>query len=287
MKEKTLLSEQYQSLLTDLRRIQETTRTALGRAVNPIVLEGYWQMGRRLSSDSLLGAESRKSVIGHLAHDLEIENSTLSRIIKFYRLWPDSPPSAAYPNVSWSHFKIIMSVRDENARQFYLAETNAGGWYVRRLKENVSTGLYQRRLEIASEVTPQEGSIKKQKKVLLRKPERLHLYSAMLEKVVDGDTLVLFIDLGFNTWRSERIRLRGIDTPERKTPEGQAAKKFVEEKLRGNRHLVVQTFKVDIYGRYVADIFYLLGEGNREQIAREGHFLNQEILDAGHAEIME
>ena len=81
--------------------------------------------------------------------------------------------------------------------------------------------------------------------------------------------------------------MRGIDCPELKTPEGQVAKEFVEDELKDCKIVVIQTFKkIDIYGRYVCDLFYQPGETGKEKIASNGNFLNQELLDEGLAELM-
>jgi micrococcal nuclease len=40
-----------------------------------------------------------------------------------------------------------------------------------------------------------------------------YIYQATLERVVDGDTVDVVIDLGFSTFRRERIRLYGVDAP--------------------------------------------------------------------------
>ena len=45
---------------------------------------------------------------------------------------------------------------------------------------------------------------------------RIHIYQAKIVEVVDGDTFDLMIDLGFNTFVKERMRLYGIDAPKSK-----------------------------------------------------------------------
>ena len=42
---------------------------------------------------------------------------------------------------------------------------------------------------------------------------RLYTYVATLERVLDGDTFVAQVDLGYRTWITQKFRLRGIDTP--------------------------------------------------------------------------
>ncbi len=57
-------------------------------------------------------------------------------------------------------------------------------------------------------------------------------YVAYLTNVVDGDTIVVDVDLGFNVFVEQRLRLRGIDAPEINSPEGLEAKIFLEERLK-------------------------------------------------------
>ena len=51
----------------------------------------------------------------------------------------------------------------------------------------------------------------------------IYVYNAHLDRVVDADTIDLMVDLGFNVKMKMRVRLMGIDAPERYTPEGKAA----------------------------------------------------------------
>ncbi|MFC1646032.1 DUF1016 N-terminal domain-containing protein [Candidatus Omnitrophota bacterium] len=115
------------------------------------------------------------------------------------------------------------------------------------------------------------------------KPKDLHTYKALVERVVDGDTIWLNIDLGFDCWIREKIRLRGIDTPEIATVKGQQAKKFVESRLKQVKFVIAKTYKSDKYERYLTDIFYQSNEENLETVLEQGIFLNQELLDEGLA----
>ena len=69
----------------------------------------------------------------------------------------------------------------------------------------------------------------------------MYEYKCELIKVVDGDTIDAYIDLGFKVILKERIRLMGIDTPESRTKNlfekswGKASKKFLKEKLKSVR----------------------------------------------------
>jgi endonuclease YncB( thermonuclease family) len=86
-------------------------------------------------------------------------------------------------------------------------------------------------------------------------PDDLYTYNATVEKVVDGDTLRVIVDLGFNVRTRQYIRLKGIDCPEMDTPEGKAAKNFVENALAGLGSITLKTVKPDKYDRYLGDVF--------------------------------
>ena len=109
----------------------------------------------------------------------------------------------------------------------------------------------------------------------------LYSYRCIIEEVIDGDTLWAVIDLGFDTSIRQKLRLRGIDAPEPHTEEGKKAKGYVERRLKKRPNVVIKTYKSDKYDRYLTDIFYLPEEIDSYRLAREGIFLNQELLDRG------
>jgi micrococcal nuclease len=82
----------------------------------------------------------------------------------------------------------------------------------------------------------------------------MYTYYTKIEKVVDGDTVDVFIDLGFKVWRSERIRLVGVDTAEKNTPYGKATKDYLTQLLAG-KIVKLEVFKPDKYGRYLGKIY--------------------------------
>ena len=72
----------------------------------------------------------------------------------------------------------------------------------------------------------------------------LYFYNAEVTKIVDGDTIDVIIDLGFNIWIKERLRLYGLNTPETRTKDleekekGLKAKKYVENQINSNSGMV-------------------------------------------------
>ena len=117
----------------------------------------------------------------------------------------------------------------------------------------------------------------------IRDRRAFYSYRAYVERVIDGDTIWLDVDCGFQVWSRQKVRLRGIDTPELRTREGQEARAFVASALSANTSVAVTTTKPDKYDRYLADLFYLPGKGVAEDALRNGRFLNGELLRKGHA----
>ena len=113
-----------------------------------------------------------------------------------------------------------------------------------------------------------------------RTAKDLFTYRAYIEKVVDGDTLKVRIDQGFDIWNRQVLRLRDIDCPEAGTKEGDAAKNFVRSLLKEASLIVLRSSKSDKYDRYLADIFIPQGE---EPDPATDVYLNNFLLEKGHA----
>jgi len=101
-------------------------------------------------------------------------------------------------------------------------------------------------------------------------------------KVIDGDTIDVVIDLGFDIMFASRVRLAGIDTPESRTADkyekalGLESKKYLEARIKAAKNVVIKTEKLDSsekYGRILGWI-YLDGEGNS---------VNHEMIEKGYA----
>lgn len=116
-----------------------------------------------------------------------------------------------------------------------------------------------------------------------RRKAKHYTYLAQVERVIDGDTLLLHIHPIFGSFYRERVRLRGIDTPEMPTKEGKRAKAFVETVLAEHKWIGITSTKPDAYDRYLVDVF-IPNENDRDQrIVDHGRFLNQMLLDEGLA----
>ena len=100
--------------------------------------------------------------------------------------------------------------------------------------------------------------------------KRTFIYNvAALDRVVDGDTVEMTLDLGFNIFYKVEVRLGGIDTPEKNTPEGKIVKAKVEEWLRG-KVLVLNSKELDKYGRVLGDVSTEKGESLNKWLIENG-----------------
>ena len=107
----------------------------------------------------------------------------------------------------------------------------------------------------------------------------MYNYKAELLKVVDGDTVDMNVDMGFNVRIKQRMRLYGIDTAELrdkdedKRKKALKAKDYVCELLKLNQSYEIETYKEDKYGRLLVKIYL-----NEEET------LNEMLLKIGLAE---
>ncbi len=111
----------------------------------------------------------------------------------------------------------------------------------------------------------------------------LFTYDATIRRVVDADTLIIGIEVAPGIWLEEKLRLRGLDAPELSTAEGKAAKRFVDHLLPAGTAVVVSTTKPDKYDRYLADVFIGATSGGEAGATMEAVFLNNALLEHGHA----
>jgi micrococcal nuclease len=119
----------------------------------------------------------------------------------------------------------------------------------------------------------------------------IYIYKAELVRVVDGDTVDLIIDLGFDTQRKERFRLYGIDAPEMNTLAGKAAKAWLWEVLQPLEAIYVQTIQLetkakrDKYGRFLAVLYSDLSDlrANLQPKTLAVESVNARMIVEGHA----
>jgi endonuclease YncB( thermonuclease family) len=266
---------EYARLCEDLKILIEKGRQRAIQAVNKIFVETNWQIGKRLDQvEQIQDRGSSAAFVRRLASDVNVDSSTIYRALQFYRTWPEGlPDETEVTGLSWGTHIALMPIKDPAARAFYMKKVAQENWSRADLRRAISEDLF------ANRKNPNEMN----DEPLARPDSGLHTYVAVLERVIDGDTLLVRVDLGFDVWRVERIRLRAIDCAELKTAAGRQAKQFVEQALFEAPFLVLRTYKTDRYARYVADVFYDKSLKKKSRVFEKGNFLNQQLVEAGHA----
>lgn len=103
-----------------------------------------------------------------------------------------------------------------------------------------------------------------------------------VSKVVDGDTIDVIIDLGFSIMYSSRVRLAGIDTPESRTTDklekqlGLESKKYLSDKLKTAKKIVIKTEKLDSSEKYGRILGWLYLDGETVSV-------NNQMIQDGYA----
>jgi endonuclease YncB( thermonuclease family) len=112
---------------------------------------------------------------------------------------------------------------------------------------------------------------KKQRWVPTALEKDLHYYQATVERVVDGDTLLVHLRFGENYFKRQYLRLRGVNTPPLSEALGKKAAKFLETKINAAPLITFKSRFRDPYDRYLSDVWV------------DGVYVNQQLLDRGFA----
>jgi len=107
-------------------------------------------------------------------------------------------------------------------------------------------------------------------------------YVRKVENVVDGDTIDVLIDLGFDILFQSRVRLAGIDTPESRTSDkaekvlGLESKEYLKKYLKDAKSVVIKTEKMDSSEKYGRILGWVYVYGDTESI-------NDKMINDGYA----
>jgi len=103
-----------------------------------------------------------------------------------------------------------------------------------------------------------------------------------IKNVVDGDTIDVVIDLGFDILFASRVRLAGIDTPESRTTNkaekalGIEAKEYLKKQLKDAKSVVIRTEKMDSSEKYGRILGWVYVNGESESV-------NNKMINDGYA----
>ena len=146
-------------ILKDMCGIIESSQKAAYQAVNIALVQRNWLLGYRIASEELQGEGRAKygaEIIKKLSKELTAEygkgytKSNLYNFYSFYKTFPEIfHPSSGKSNtlLSWTHYRVLLQVKDSKARDWYEKEAVEQTWSVRTLQRNVSSQYYYRMLQ--------------------------------------------------------------------------------------------------------------------------------------------
>lgn len=141
------------SLIGDLHQIIEQARGRVAATVNSELTMMYWHIGERINRDVLGNqrAEYGKQIVATVSRQLQeeygkgFEERTIRRMMQFAAMFPDIRIlTPLVTKLSWSHFLIVMTLKDDVQREFYLTMAASEQWSKRTLQSKIDGMLYER-----------------------------------------------------------------------------------------------------------------------------------------------
>lgn len=137
---------------SDIKEILERARKRVYRNIQSEMVLAYWQIGKMIVEKQ--GGSPRADYGEGLISELSIQMTkdygrgfdatNLRKMRQFYMLFPKR--ATVWRELSWSHYKLLIRIEDDNARNFYIKESIDGNWSVRQLEREINTFSYQRYL---------------------------------------------------------------------------------------------------------------------------------------------
>ena len=142
-----------QQIIADIKVIIANSQERAIRSVDFERTLMYWYIGQRIFEEEQQGksrAEYGKYVIKYLSEQLQPEYGSgfgirqLERYRQFYRTFPIV--SALRTQLSWTQYKLLLSIDNEHKREYYIAESVKNIWTSRQLERQINSQLYERLL---------------------------------------------------------------------------------------------------------------------------------------------
>ena len=143
--------------IADIKQIIEQARKQLYSSINIVMIQSHWFVGKRIVEEEQGGAvraEYGKALLKNLAAELVpiYGNAYSVRRLQDYRqfylyfkdieIW-----HSRVPNLTWTHYRELLTITDEVARNWYMHEAAKEMWSVRTLHRNISSQYYYRLLQ--------------------------------------------------------------------------------------------------------------------------------------------
>lgn len=138
------------SIYDSIKEVLINARKKAYKAVNFAMVEAYWNVGKLIveAQDGNERAEYGDYLIKSLSKELKIEFgkgftvTNLKYMRQFYLTFPNS--HALRDQLSWTHYRLLIKIENEEIRNFYIEECIGGNWSTRQLERQINTFYYQR-----------------------------------------------------------------------------------------------------------------------------------------------
>ena len=312
MKTKALaISSEINTLIRNIRLEIEKGKERAYLAMEQEKKVTYWNVGKHIK-EHLLENEERADYGIHLftilSKNLGMGSRNLYLCVQFYEEYPKIVQTSA--QLTWSHYTTLLTVPEKirkkyeekaltkklsvQALKMYIKEDNACPISLKPQKSPTLSVTrdtpYVYKLEKIQNqlmvdlgfnffINTKDVSALELKGADIFNKSTHYTYKAYVVEIIDGDTIWANIDLGFNAWTTQKLRFRGINTQPLETPEGKAAKDFLETQLTPCQFIAIKTYWRDKFNRYLVDIFYDKDLADFQVLTQKGEFLNQKLLD--------
>jgi len=155
------LTQDIERIYQRICAIIENARNKVYRAANFEMVQAYWEIGREIVEEEQQGkerAEYGKALLEGLAERLaerygkSFSNRNLRYMRQFYRVFPKW--NAVRSELTWTHYRLLLKVEKETAREYYLKEAIEGNWSTRTLERQINSLYYERTLMSGKEHRP-------------------------------------------------------------------------------------------------------------------------------------
>jgi len=149
--ERKAVDRRLDALHRQVREILTAARERAWQAVNTVMVDAYWEVGRVIVEDEQAGkqrASYGKRVLEGLAERLQAEfgkgydPSNLRNMRAFFVTYPIR--DALRHELSWTHYRLLLRVDDPAARAFYETEAVNARWAIRELERQINSLLFER-----------------------------------------------------------------------------------------------------------------------------------------------
>lgn len=143
----------YEDIYSEIKETLLLSRNHAYAAVNFAMVQAYWQIGKIIVENEQNGnlrAEYGKAVLQEVSEKLQQEFGNgfsvrnLQQMRKFYVTFPNT--NALRSQLTWTHYRALLRVENDDARNWYMEECVRSAWSSRQLERQISTLYYERLL---------------------------------------------------------------------------------------------------------------------------------------------